>query len=596
MGGRLLLAVVAVLVLDRLLGLTRFAVAPTIDLATFVGPPSVLLLADVLAATVVVACVALVRLVRRPRTRRGLIAVVLLAALVGLQLGATVVGSLTAAELPTDAYLARALLATGATLATLLVLAALDEHRSSVLAAAAARARAEALAVSGRDAIASLRADVALRVREVLADALASISAVGEQGGASRLRALADDVIRPLSHRLAAAPAVLADVAPDVPTLRWRDTLRDVARRPSVPVRSLAVTSGALVLLRSLVTDQDAVRAVAPIGAPLQDGSSVAVSVDWVPLAASLAELALVFALTWWGAARLASLLARYAGPSSRPSAGRLWVLTLLVLVALSGLTVAIPAGLSRLVGSQVVGSPVVSLLATLLPLVAVTLGATTVRAVEDGRGVLDADLVRHTEAAARNAARLQAVLGHEQQRLARTLHADVQSAVNAAGIALDRADRTGGLTAEIVEDAADRIAGAVERFLAGGGSDRPLCDRLEDVRLLWVGVCEVRLDVDAGIRDLVDGDPIARDLVVDLVAEGCANAAVHGGASRVEVSVASAREGEVTLFVRDDGVRRDGGGGGTGLGSEVLRASCTRARLTLGDDGATLEVGVPLG
>ena len=600
MGGRLLLAVVAVLVLDRLLGLTRFAVAPTTDLATFVGSPSVLLLADVLAATVVVACVALVRLVRRPRTRRGLIAVVLLAALVGLQLGATVVGSLTAAELPTDAYLARALLATGATLATLLVLSSLEEHRGSALVAAAARARAEALAVSGREAIARLRADVALRVREVLDDALASISAVDGQGGGTRLRALADDVIRPLSHRLAVAPAVLADVAPDVPTMRWRDTLRDVVRRPSVPVRSLAVTSGALALLRSLVTDQDAVRAVAPIGAPPQDGSSVAVSVDWVPLVASLAELVLVFALTWWGAARLASVLARYGGPSSRPSAVRLWTLTLLALVALSGLTVAAPAALSRLVDAQVAVSPVVSLLGTLLPLVAVTIGATTVRAVEDARGVLDADLARHTESAARNAARLQAVLGHEQQRLARTLHADVQSAVNAGGIALDRADRAGGVTPAIVEGVADRIAGAVERFLGGGGSDRPLCDRLEDVRLLWTGVCEVRLDVDAAMRDRVDDDPIARDLIVDLVAEACANAAVHGGASSVEVSVASSRAGEVALTVRDDGVRRAGGdrggGGEGGLGSEVLRASCTRVRLTLGDDGATLEVGVPLG
>lgn len=319
MGGRLLLAVVAVLMIDRLLGLTRFAVAPNTDLATFDEPPSVLLLADLVAATVVVACVRLVRLLGRPRGRWGLITVVLLAALVGLQLGALVVDSLTAAELPTDPYLARALLVAGATLSALLVLASLEEHRRSVLAAAAARASADALELSGRDAIARLRADVSARVREVLADALASIRAVDEQGGGTRLRALADDVIRPLSHRLAATPAVLVDVEPDVPTLRWRDTLRDVARHPSTPIRSLAVTSVVLVFLRSLVTNQDAVRAVAPIGPLPQDGVAVAVSVDWIPLVASLAELVLVFALTWWGAARLAFLLERYGGPSSRP-------------------------------------------------------------------------------------------------------------------------------------------------------------------------------------------------------------------------------------------------------------------------------------
>lgn len=267
-----------------------------------------------------------------------------------------------------------------------------------------------------------------------------------------------------------------------------------------------------------------------------------------------------------------------------------------MTLLALSGLIVTVPAGLSRFVAAQAVGSPVVPLLGTLLPLVAVTLGATTVRAVEDARGVLYVDLARHTEAAARSAARLQAVLGHEQQRLARTLHADVQSVVNAAGIALDRADRAGELTPAVIDEIADRIAGAVERFLGGGGSDRPLCGRLEDVRLLWAGVCEVRLDVDTAMRDRVDDDPIARDLVVDIVSEACANPVVHGGASRVEVSVASAREGEVALIIRDDGVRRVGGDGEGGLGSEVLRATCTMAELTLGEDGATLEVGVPLG
>jgi anti-sigma regulatory factor (Ser/Thr protein kinase) len=179
---------------------------------------------------------------------------------------------------------------------------------------------------------------------------------------------------------------------------------------------------------------------------------------------------------------------------------------------------------------------------------------------------------------------------------------------VNAAGLMLDRADREGGLTSELVDDVAERIAGSVERFLGGGSSALPVIERLAEVRALWAGVCSVVLELDEGAGARIDADTVTRDAIVDLVTEACANAVVHGAADSVLVRV-HVEGDEVVLAVADDGTRRpgaaaghDGGEGEVarrvpgGLGTEVLRMSCTEFSLDIGEQGSRLLARVPLG
>lgn len=603
-GAPLLLALIGVLATDRLLGLTRFALTPTVDArAVVLVDPPLLYVGDLVAALVVLTVLLVMRSIERSRRRGGLIATVLVDALVGLQVGARVAGTAAGTDLPADAYLARALLLTGAAVTSRLILASLEEHRATVVASVASRSRSEALARTGKEALARLRQDATARVRAVLDDALRSVAASEGPGAGERLRALADDVVRPLSHRLAAAPSIRIDVDPSVPPLRWRDTLADVVRTPVVPARTLAVVATSLAFLRTLVTEQDAVRGLVPAVPPATGGLTIAVSIDWPVLGASFADLGLVLGVTWWGAARLSRAVTRRSGPPS--GAVGAWAVTLIALGGIAALTAFGSALVGVLVdlprGDGLAPPAWLALLASFLPMLAVTLGATTVRAVDAARGALDADSARNADAAARTAARVQAVLGHEQRRLARSLHADVQSAVNAAGIALDRADRRGAVTSELVDEVVGRIAAAIERFLASGPSDRTLRDRLQDVERLWAGVCAVVFDVDGDVAPRVDADPIARELIVDLIAEACANAVVHGGAARVDVRIDLTHDDEVMLDVRDDGTRRQGptragGEGQRGLGSAMLRASCTRFGLDLQADGAVLTATVPLG
>ncbi len=610
-----------VLTVDRVLGLTAFAVTSDVAPAGLGGlGRGAALLSDGVTVTLLIGALVVMGVFTRPRGQARSVMALTLVALVGLQVGASVVEAVTGLQVPTDLQLARALLLAGSTLAALRVLSALAEHRRRMRALAAATAHAEALARSGREALLAVRMEVSDEVRAVMAetiDALA-IGAPTDPEVGLRLRAVAEEVLRPLSHRLAAAPVLGAPVVADDVPPRWRDTLRTVGRSPVLPARSLAGIAAGLAGLRTLITDQQLVQEILPADATLRSASAagVTLSVDVVGLLATLGELGLVLVLTWWGAARFAEIV-EDGRPTLRPASA--WFASLVGLAAVSVLTLVGPTLFTWLRDPSPFTIAPVVLLASFVPLLAVTLGVTFVRAVEQNRDLLEWQRDRAEVRARREAARTQAVVAHEQHRLARTLHADVQAAVNAASLMLDRAARADELPSDVIDDASSRIATAVERFLASGSSDRPLLDRLADVRAMWEGVAAVTLDVAREVSVEVDADPLTRDLLVDLLAEACANAVVHGGADRVTVQlglsapphsangdggpeVGGSGADEVELTVTDNGTRRagsemaaHGASSRRGFGSEVLQASCTRFALDVSERGSVLRAAVPL-
>lgn len=613
------LALVALLVLrvDRSLGITAFAIAGEARLGAVLARSTVpSLLADALTVLLIVVVLLVTRAVGRPRSRGALFAVLLLTSVAALQIGVGVVEAATGVVLDTDLQLARASLLTGTTLAALIVLESLAEHRATTGALLQATARAESLAASGRAMLELLRDEVSGQVREVLRDALGTLGATSGattagqasgEGSGARLRALVDDVLRPLSHRLASAPVAGAELPPPVERPRWRDTFAAVGTTPVIAPRILAVLATGLAFLRTLVTDQGAVRELVPgLGSTARqesvpDGVRLTLTVDWVSLLTSVAELGLILVLAWWGGARFAEIIDRDRDVLSSTVA---WAATVLGLAGIATLTLAGPALFAAIRGPATDEPGILTFLASFIPLLLVTLGVSLVAAVDRERAQLQHELAWRSAAATRAAARMQAVVGHEQQRLARALHADVQAAVNAASLVLDRADREGAVTPELVDDVAARIAVSVERFLRGSASRRPLADRLDEVRALWSGVCRMRTDVAGDAEARIDADTVARELIVDLVSEACANAVVHGAAREVRVTVALGPDDEVELRVEDDGERHDDGGRDAatqaapsgGLGSAVLRSSCTRFSLDRSPQGATLTASVPLG
>lgn len=599
--------------IDRTLGLTAFAVAPAVASPQPVTPTTLAAdLADLVPALALAVVASLVSVLERPCRRSTTFLVLLLVSLVGLQAGASVAEAVTGSALGVDLFLARALLVTGMTMAARSMLVSLAEHRAVTRASIEATARAEALADAGRAALTRLREDVAAEVRAILDDALEALAG-GDPASGLRLRSLAAEVIRPLSHRLATAPTPGFEMPGLIVRTRWRETLASVAREPVIPPRVLAVIAAGLAFLRTFVTDQDTVRELADLEAvpAISEAVSVSVTVDWAVIGVVFGEIALVLLLTWWGAARFAELLADDRGLLAPRVA---WLATLVGLMGVAMLTLVGPLVFAWIDDGTVGTAGPVAFLASFVPLVVVTAGMSLSRAVERERAVLEQELALQIASATRAAARMQAVVAHEQHRLARSLHADVQAAVNAASLMLDHAARAGTVTPALVDEVAARVAASVERFLRGGASSRPFVERIEEVRALWSGICDVRMDVTADVARRIDGDAVTRDLIVDLIAEACANAVVHGGAHEVRVALMLEQDDEVALRVEDDGASREArwstGSGREasvdvgqheghvprGLGSDVLRASCTRFALVPGAAGTTLTASIPLG
>lgn len=595
--------------LDRSLGLTAVALEPATASPRLIVPTTLAsVLADLVPALALALVATLISVLGRPRRRGTMLLVLLLVSLVGLQVGAGVAETVTGSALGVDLYLARALLAAGMTMAAGTTLASLVQHRRTTRALMEATARAESLADAGRAALSRLREGVAREVRVVLDDAL-KVLAGGDPDIGEQLRSLADEVLRPLSHRLARAPAPGLGMLDPGGRTGWRETFAGVAREPVIPARALAIIAAGLASLRTLVTDQEAVRELADLEPLSETAATVAVgvTVDGLAIAQVAGELLLVLLLTWWGAARFGELIASDRNLVSTRTA---WVATLVGLMGVAMLTLVGPLLFTLVRGGSIAAIGPVTFLASLLPLVVVTAGTSLMRVVERERADLEDELTLQSTSATRAAARLQAVVAHEQHRLARTLHADVQSAVNAASLMLDRAARDGTVTPELIDDVALRVAASVERFLRGGASPRPFLERIDEVRSLWSGVCDVRVDVGQDVADRIDADAVTRDLIVDLIAEACANAVVHGAAREVRVSLLHEQDGEVALRVEDDGAARSTGpdpgaalrdeqgdeAPRRGLGTDVLRASCTRFALAPGAVGTTLTASIPLG
>jgi two-component system, NarL family, sensor histidine kinase UhpB len=174
-----------------------------------------------------------------------------------------------------------------------------------------------------------------------------------------------------------------------------------------------------------------------------------------------------------------------------------------------------------------------------------------------------------------------------ERKRLARDLHDEVNQALTALLLRLQALSQ--GAPAEMVDEIAELKAlvnQAMEELLQLARQLRP--SALDDHGLVPAVDAQVkRFQASTGIRASFEtiGDPLNltedQQIVVYRVAqESLSNVARHSGASEVQVNLA-ARDGGVTLRVRDDGKGFDQWSRNGGLG---LSGMAERARLVGGD------------
>ncbi|GAA1448462.1 hypothetical protein [Leifsonia poae] len=411
---------------------------------------------------------------------------------------------------------------------------------------------ADADSETGRRRIEELRENVVdavlARIDETVRPAIRPGLAPGE---ASRLlRSIANDIVRPVSHDLFdSEPDEPVATAPELAEPRMRDwLLASVTElRPAPPVFT------SLLFVALFVP-----YAVGAYGIPLTVVQGV--------IAAALLYAGNV--VVGW-AARHA------AGPAA----------TVVVIGGYFAVGVVVAAESTALVDLSGFRTDLVWMQALLFPVIACAIALVVSLAASLGDD--ERRLEESLQSSVAVAARVRAAYDHERTGLATLLHSGVQADLIATALAIagdDDADAEGA-----VRDALDRIRAELEGApveTRDGRGPRVQVGRLVDS---WSSAMPLAAEIDEAVWDRLH-DPVRRQVVVDAVSEGLANAVRHGDGSAVTLAVrASGRDG-VTVVVTSGGQLR-GGRPGIGL-RDLSRHSEVILRQRLG--AVELAVAVP--
>ena len=424
-------------------------------------------------------------------------------------------------------------------------------HRDRLTAIASRRAQLETARDRTAMRVQAWRTEVADRVRSSVDEVMQDLPTSDDEGVVNQLRHLAYDVIRPMSHEVATGPL------DDGPTLRASQPRRKVVglwtatSSVGVPLVAYPVTMG---LLCSIL------------------------GIGLFGLVPGLLYAG-CFAVSSAGAASMSRLVAR-AGTSASL---RLLAMALIVAVfaavgTAAGLDFAEP---TRWVTSVWLASPIALVVAAIL---AVDAG------VQSRRRDLERSLDEVNEQLAWALARANGEFYLQRRALTRWIHGDLQAAINAAAISIDRARRQGHPAQGAVSDGIALIARAIEEIPEAPAPE--LANVFENITQTWRGTCEITWKVDPEALTRASAQPAGAAAIADIVVEAVANAVRHGKASRAIVVIAI-EDDTAIITVADDGMPTTNE---PGLGSQIMNEVCLDWSREPGARGGTeLHARIPL-
>lgn len=161
--------------------------------------------------------------------------------------------------------------------------------------------------------------------------------------------------------------------------------------------------------------------------------------------------------------------------------------------------------------------------------------------------------------------------LHRQQQRaLAHAVHGEVQAALAAGILQLERALQEGTATDQQVDEVRTRIVACVRELDLRNVCPSPLPLVVAKVQATWGGAVTLSMSVEPCLEAALNDDPQCLMTMNDLVPELVFNSIKHGNAKDVRITLSPAGERTLTLTCQDDGVlfNLDATGG---LGSRLL-------------------------
>lgn len=375
-----------------------------------------------------------------------------------------------------------------------------------------------------------------LEIRSSILDSLGGLSARSSTELRERLRVTIDDVVRPLSHQLAAQPSpfVVHPSPSDVSSVDW-----SLAAREGLDPRRIHPVLIPVVLIW--------------LGLPIhlfRFGPT---------LTAGLVATLVVAIPAFWLGRTVAIRATERRGSGARTAA-------FVLAVAFGGLAL----GLATLPYMNQSNEPF--LFVAMGPVLALLISGplAIAEAARDQDLELESDLMATTADLRWELARARERFRQQDRALAHALHGRLQAALTAAFLRLDRSSAHDEEDDQLVQELQGDVRDAIAGLEITGIDPNPIDLVVELTRSNWSGVAAVDFSLDAAARTALMGDPLCSRSINDLIPELVFNSVRHGGARAIDITIGLTDHRTVCLTVTDDGTGIVNGSH-QGLGSALL-------------------------
>lgn len=394
---------------------------------------------------------------------------------------------------------------------------ALDRSRSRIGSLRALEHELEEAVKESGQKNSALRDRTIAGIEESIRERLAPLRDITATTSAEQLRALAADVVRPLSHALSERVPVWKSNTEAPSKIRWQDIFRQLKPEFSMQpglLTGLSLGAGVTAFLFFFGFE---------LAVPMLICSAVSIF------------------LATKGMQEVATRM------NPIPSlAARALVMTLMLIA------ISIPAGLVNALITIQSDDPTFALRAGVIvvPLFGwfIALGG----AAQEETARIENEINQKIEQLTWLKARLNLINWFEQGELARVLHGPVQSAISKGVIRLKEADQE--LAQLVISDVKTDIEEALSLETRWAKSERPFEDLVQDLSATWSNICKIDIAISPKGSASLTSDKAAGALAWDVIHDACNNAVQHGKATWVSVRVGDPKGDSVEVEVLDNG------------------------------------------
>lgn len=426
-----------------------------------------------------------------------------------------------------------------------------------------------------REGLREIESQARLR-KEEIENELKKVFELGKAAISEKLWIISESVVRPLSHELSRPVPALTEPANVIWKPNWKAFSKELARKANL--RPLLTALGTSLVLFAFSLQIGSTENL-PVPQPESDGLQVVV--DVASILGFLTQLAVAFVVSWlavfMGKKFLKSLRVINRIPDTTLRFGSALVISSLLSLLLSMILIEL---FFRDENFIFAGMPVVIALSVFL----FGLISATSQSLKSFTDTVVQTVLDENHRLRWETARLHQQIWQARRKLGKLLHGPIRSTLISAAIIY----KENQANPPSLESLTDYTSGQFKRLKET--SKNPL-QALEETIVLWRDNCEIDLKLEKQEQAKISQDPVASEVLSDLLCDAILNSVVHGGASKLAIEVIR-EHNKLSVSVSDDGQMTEDPT--PGLGSKMLDENTLWWSLQDGQGATVLKAEIP--